>query len=94
MTAPSNQPVGDRIPHNTLIENLIWALHNGYVPADDVVRGRYEWERHGNPEQWIDVRWDKATIQLHHEAYVEAERIRRRTDRIKARIWGEIEGQL
>ena len=64
MTTPREGPT-----HTDLAENLQWCALNGYVPAEDVTK-RYEWERHGNADQWIDVRWNKEQIAAHHRLYV------------------------
>lgn len=89
----SEQPAV-RTTHTTLAENLTWAAFNGYVPSEDITK-RYEWERHGNPEQWIDVRWDRAEIERHHREYVIASTLARLDNAARERIWRDIsEGQL
>lgn len=89
----SEQPA-IRTPHTTLIENLQWARGNGYVRSDDVVKGRYEFERHGNPEQWIDIRWDRQEIEKHHELYVTLSKMARLDDEARERIWRDLEGLI
>lgn len=89
----SDQPA-TRTTHTTLAENMTWAAFNGYVPADDVVRGQYEWERHGNPEQWIDIRWNREEIERHHTMYVALSKLARMGNEARERIWRDLEGQL
>lgn len=87
----NNQPAGERIPHDDLALNLQWAAFNGYVPSEDITK-RYEWERHGNPEQWIDVRWDRAEIERHHVMYVALSKLSHMDNETRDRIWGDLLG--
>jgi hypothetical protein len=89
----NNQPA-IQLSHDDFIANLQWCAFNGYVPADDVVRGQYEWERHGNPEQWIDIRWNRDEIERHHREYVIASTLARLDNVARERIWRDLEGEL
>jgi hypothetical protein len=73
----------------------MWARDNGYIPSGNPApEHRYEWERHGNPEQWIDVRWSREEIERHHREYVITSTLARLDRESRDRIWADLEGQI
>lgn len=79
--------------HTTLAENLQWAAFNGYVPADDVTK-RYEWHRHGNPDWWVDVRWDRHEIERHHQLYVAMGKLNTASPEAYEALLADVEAQM